>query len=105
VLQIKDDDNIDYKRKEKFLIQSIKIPPTYHQTDPENYQLQIAELWTKAEQMSGSILESEIEQKKLKCILVHKTENRNSVNADTSVSTFKGGDTELRKPLSGNFFN
>lgn len=93
MLQIKDDDNIDYKRKEKFLIQSIKIP------------LQIAELWTKAEQMSGSILESEIEQKKLKCILVHKTENRNSVNADTSVSTFKGGDTELRKPLSGNFFN
>lgn len=69
MLQTKDE--IDYKRKEKFLIQCIKIPAKYENLDPDQMSLKISELWTQSEQNSTAVNKDlDILQKKLKCVVL-----------------------------------
>jgi hypothetical protein len=69
LLQLKETD-IDYKRKDKFLIQSIKLPPTFSKLDAETSSTRIVELWSQAEQISKTVGDGDIVQKKLKCVLI-----------------------------------
>ncbi|KAI8907188.1 PapD-like protein [Gorgonomyces haynaldii] len=73
LLQFKEDVKVDYKRKDKFLIQAIKIPPAVLKLDQTQLHQRVSELWAQAEQISKSVPDSGAEliaQKKLRCVVV-----------------------------------
>jgi hypothetical protein len=70
VLQLRDG-SIDTKRKDKFLVQSIKLPPDVASLDENSFQAKVGELWNLAEQSkktAGEIGTDVILEKKIKCI-------------------------------------
>lgn len=65
LLQIKDAADVEYSRKDKFLIQSVQIPPEIMK-DPE-LNARITELWAHAEASKNNGI---MAQTKLRCILI-----------------------------------
>jgi hypothetical protein len=53
ILQAKD--GLDYKRKDKFQIQSVKLPHAVLKLDGDALAARIAEIWSQAEQISKSV--------------------------------------------------
>ncbi|KAJ3345704.1 phosphatidylinositol-binding protein scs2 [Kappamyces sp. JEL0680] len=73
ILQLKDGAAVDTKRKDKFLVQAIKIPSSLLQAglDEAGFQIKIAELWAQTEQVKKSVADGAgsdiILEKKLRC--------------------------------------
>ncbi|KAI8900096.1 PapD-like protein [Globomyces pollinis-pini] len=100
---------LDPKRRDKFLVQSIKIPVATLKLDPASIAVKITELWVQAEQIKkaspdGSSSEI-IEEKKLRCVYSENDSERleriSTVISDnrSSVSNFQDSN-EATKPLS-----
>ncbi|KAI9333057.1 PapD-like protein [Zopfochytrium polystomum] len=66
----KEDPPLDFKCKDKFLIQSIKVPASVAGLDGPEFAAQLTDLWTQAEQLKKAEPDnaaSIIQEKKLKC--------------------------------------
>lgn len=72
LFQLKEGTAVDYRRTDKFQIQSIKMPPAALTLEGEALANRISELWTHAEQISKTVADSGeiIAQRKLRCTLV-----------------------------------
>ena len=110
LLQFKDEIKADV-RKDKFLIQSIKIPPTVLKLEGEALQSRIQELWTQAEQISKSVADGGsdiIAQKKLRCLISpplgdNEPSPEPTKRQSTTVHDFKDPDTPF--PKTGHVIN
>ena len=67
VLQGKD---IDVKRKDKFLVQSMRVPAEMADLDDAAFQAKVSELWGQAEQLKKTLSDSAdiVLEKKIKCV-------------------------------------
>lgn len=67
VLQARE--SADFNRKDKFLVQSIKVPLQYQTLDDKSFNDKVGELWSHAEMIKKNSPESEVVlEKKLRCL-------------------------------------
>ncbi|KAJ3275449.1 phosphatidylinositol-binding protein scs2 [Terramyces sp. JEL0728] len=106
VLQIKEGATFDAKRRDKFLVQSIKLPNL--KLDEQQMISKIAELWTQAEQVRKSVPDAShvdvISEKKLRCVYqideVHRPRAATVISDRVSVSNFVDPEPVSAQPLS-----
>lgn len=86
ILQLRDG-SIDTKRKDKFLVQSVKLPAAMAALDENAYQTQVGELWALAEESkkSGDSSSSSADgllEKKIKCTYTLEDSTAPPANVD-----------------------
>ncbi|KAJ3314892.1 phosphatidylinositol-binding protein scs2 [Boothiomyces sp. JEL0838] len=106
LLQIKEGATFDAKRRDKFLVQSIKLPNL--KLDEQQMITKIAELWTQAEQVRKSVPDAShvdiIAEKKLRCVYqmdeVQRPRAATMISDRVSVSNFVDPEPVSAQPLS-----
>ncbi|KAJ3319087.1 phosphatidylinositol-binding protein scs2 [Boothiomyces sp. JEL0866] len=105
VLQLKEGATFDAKRRDKFLVQSIKLPNL--KLDEQQMITKIAELWTQAEQVRKSVPDAShvdiIAEKKIRCVYqideVHRPRST-TVSDRASVTNFVDPEPVTAQPIA-----
>ena len=91
VLQFRDG-IVDTKRKDKFLVQGIKIPSENDLLDEKEFQVKVGELWAAAEETkktAGDAFSDIMLEKKIKCIYALDDASSSQIGAISNESSSK----------------